>query len=39
MSRRKRVALPVAEAREIRASFTTAMEARYGANATLEKYE
>ena len=37
-SRRKRVPLPVAEARAIRADLTRALEAVWGAKATLEKY-
>jgi predicted nucleic acid-binding Zn ribbon protein len=37
-SRRRRVPLPVAEARAIRASLTTALEAVCKAKATLEKY-
>ena len=38
LSRRKRIPLPVAEAREIRASLTMILEAAYEAKATLERY-
>jgi len=37
-SRRRRVPLPVDEAREIRASLTAIMHAAWEAKATLEKY-
>ena len=37
-SRRARVLLPVAEAKNIRASLTTALEAVWEAQAALEKY-
>jgi predicted nucleic acid-binding Zn ribbon protein len=38
LSRRKRVALPVAEAKEIRAKLAMILDAAWEAKATLEKY-